>query len=79
MISQPPSLQAPNSGGTFSKPWLDWLSAVYAVLAGLQGSGSTANRPTVALWVGRPYFDTTLNKPIWWKGAVWVDATGATV
>ena len=25
------------------------------------------------------YFDTTLNKPIWWTGTKWVDATGASV
>jgi hypothetical protein len=28
---------------------------------------------------GQFYFDTTLNKPIWWTGSAWVDATGATV
>lgn len=40
--------------------------------------GTTAQRPT-AVSVGFMYFDTTLGKPVWWKGAVWVDATGATV
>ena len=25
------------------------------------------------------YFDTTLNKPVWWTGSKWVDATGAEV
>ena len=29
--------------------------------------------------VGFQYFDTTLNKPIWWNGSAWVDSTGATV
>lgn len=28
---------------------------------------------------GTYYFDTTLGKPIWWNGTVWIDATGATV
>ncbi|WP_161883840.1 hypothetical protein [Deinococcus alpinitundrae] len=50
-------------------------------------SGTTANRPTTTtvpyLYVGMPYYDTTLNKPIWVKTAsatpVWVDATGTTV
>lgn len=28
---------------------------------------------------GYYYFDTTLNKPIWWNGSAWVDATGTTV
>lgn len=40
--------------------------------------GTTAQRP-ITVSVGFTYFDTTLGKPIWWKGAVWVDATGATV
>lgn len=25
------------------------------------------------------YFDTTINKPIYWDGSKWIDATGATV
>ena len=28
---------------------------------------------------GQSIFDTTLNKPIWWTGTKWVDATGAEV
>lgn len=28
---------------------------------------------------GIQYFDTTLNKPIWWTGTKWVDSTGADV
>lgn len=39
--------------------------------------GNTSQRPEKVL--GREYFDTTLNKPIWWNGTNWVDATGATV
>lgn len=47
-------------------------------------SGKTANRPTSRLdnsWqtIGLMYFDTTLNKPIWWNGTNWVDANGTTV
>lgn len=45
--------------------------------------GTTSNRPD---WltndyqsIGFMYFDTTLNKPIWWKGTGWVDATGTSV
>lgn len=41
--------------------------------------GPTTNRPTSPL-VGDTYFDTTLGKPIWYKGSnAWVDATGSTV
>lgn len=41
-------------------------------------SFSTDNRPTNVL-VGFQYFDTTINKPIFWDGSKWIDATGATV
>jgi len=41
--------------------------------------GNTSQRPTSNLYQGRPYFDTTLGKPIWYDGSVWRDATGATV
>lgn len=36
------------------------------------------NRPT-KVNIGFSHFDTTLNKPIWWNGSKWVDATGTTV
>lgn len=49
------------------------------VLSGTQfDSGTTSNRPTNVL-VGFQYFDTTINKPIFWDGSKWIDATGATV
>jgi hypothetical protein len=46
-------------------------------MQGIQ-AGSTASRPVVAT-AGYMYFDATLGKPIWWNGALWKDATGATV
>jgi len=51
--------------------WTDWVQ-----IGG--GSGSTANRPT-DVHTGYMYFDTTLGKPVWWNGTVWVDANGETV
>ena len=48
-------------------------------------SGTTLERPTATTgirWVGMPYLDTTLGKPIWLRftsSSVWVDATGAVV
>jgi hypothetical protein len=41
-------------------------------------SGLTPLRPTVP-YVGQPFFDTTIGKPIWWNGASWIDAAGAVV
>lgn len=44
-------------------------------------SGATAQRPTTGTYIGQPFFDTTLNKPIWRNkdNNGWVDATGAAV
>lgn len=41
-------------------------------------SGDTSTRPSTNE-VGCQFFDSTLGKPIWWKGNGWVDATGASV
>jgi hypothetical protein len=58
----------------------DW-NAVYSYVMGL--SGSTAKRPTSYLYVGLPYFDIDLGKPIYCKQItptiIWVDSTGTTV
>jgi hypothetical protein len=35
-------------------------------------SGPTENRPTTGLYVGRKYFDTTLNQLVIWNGTTWV-------
>ena len=41
-------------------------------------SGNTASRPSSPT-IGYQYFDTDLNKPIYWTDSKWVDATGADV
>lgn len=61
-----------------------WLQQLYWIAFASQQSGTTANRPTTRLYVGRPYFDTSLGKPIWVLSvaagvATWCDATGAVV
>lgn len=45
----------------------------------ISNSGTSAQRPTENLYIGQFYFDTTLSKPIWYKGDSWVDATGVVV
>lgn len=42
-------------------------------------SGTTVARPTEAMYSGLCYFDTLLNKPIWWNGKRWVDSLGNSV
>ena len=41
-------------------------------------AGITSDRPVGEL-VGETYFDTTLNKPIWFNGTNWVDVNGTTI
>lgn len=40
--------------------------------------GISNNRPQSPM-SGSCYFDTTLNKPIWWNGTIWVDSSGVEV
>ena len=40
-------------------------------------AGPTANRPSNGQWAGLQYYDTDIEKPIWWSGAEWKDAAGA--
>ena len=49
------------------------------LVSGGYESGSTLERPTSNIMVGKLYFDTTLGKPIWYNGNNWVDATGTQV
>lgn len=66
----------------FTTGWQHFMSDVSSFLQAVTSSGTTAQRPTKLLYVGRPYFDTTLGKPIWLKSVgpvVWVDATGTPV
>jgi len=63
-------------------PWTNFFTHVFEICFANQSSGTTANRPTTYLWVGRIYFDTTLGKPVWLKSvspSVWVDAAGTSV
>lgn len=77
---------AVDSTGRWLSLWQAFIESVYYWLAPLGQKGTTANRPTDSsqrpLYVGQPYFDTTLGKPIWVKSkspTVWCDATGASV
>jgi hypothetical protein len=62
-----------------SPEWVEFFSDAYFAIAGLQQSGTTANRPTKRLYVGLPYFDTTLNRPIFYTGSDWIRADGVVV
>ena len=78
LINQPPAYAVDQKGGSISQGWAQFFSQAATLLIALTLSGTTAQRPSSFLWMGRPYFDSTLGIPIWYKAAgVWVDATGA--
>jgi hypothetical protein len=80
MISPPPSQSnIAESSGTAGSSWVEFFSEVFKSIRALQNSGTTAQRPTQGLYVGRPYFDTTLNRPIWYNGTAWQRADGVLV
>lgn len=65
-----------------SSTWATWLNKLWMVAGSLDNSGTTAERPTKGLFVGRPYFDTTLGYPIWLKSVrptVWCKHDGTSV
>lgn len=41
----------------------------------IRNIGNTENRPTNPT-IGFQYFDTTLNKPVWWNDTKWIDSNG---
>lgn len=64
-------------------PWKQWFQRIQTIASSLQQSGTTAQRPTTNLWIGRRYFDTDLGMPIWVTAvsasgvATWSGATGS--
>lgn len=54
---------------------VDAFTQYYAI----PNSGTTLNRPGAQLFIGQPYFDTTLGIPIWWNGKHWVNSAGTSV
>ena len=65
--------------GILAPEWLRFFQSVFNACFALFQSGATAGRPVKGLWVGRPYFDTTLGHIIHYNGTVWVDSAGTPV
>jgi hypothetical protein len=85
ILSAPPTrgtvdeVDASGRPSRVSRPWSAWFDGVFLAVFALYQSGTTAQRPTTRLWIGRPYFDTTVGHIIHYDGTQWVDATGAAV
>lgn len=60
--------------------WINNTNKWRDVLGFTPSAKSGETRPTLkADDIGKQFFDITLNKPIWWNGSAWVDATGQEV
>lgn len=75
-----------DKSGQVVPTWRAFFNSVAYWLRPVGASGPTANRPvdtsSIQLYIGQPYFDTSLGKPIWVQSrnpTVWCDATGASV
>lgn len=76
--------QAPiaDKDGAVTLAWRALLTRWQAAVQSLYQSGPTADRPTSGLWIGRQFYDTTLNQPVYVsavKPTVWRDAAGGIV
>ena len=79
-MEKPPLTQPLSEPGAIPRAWAVWFTNLWVRTN--DASGPTAERPIKDLFVGRQYYDTTLNKPIWLRSVrptVWKDATGTTV
>jgi hypothetical protein len=71
-----------DAAGNWTPSWAQWLTRTHRAALAVQQSGPTAERPASLLWIGRPFYDTTLNEPIWLAAvnpSVWRNAAGIAV
>ena len=82
-----PTLPGDPQKFSFLTPLLVWASQIAAAFnQSLAPTATTSGRPTAQQLsylpsggVGFSLLDTTLNRPVWWTGSGWVDATGTSV
>ena len=71
-----------NADGKTSVAWSQWFARAHRILSAMQSSGTTADRPTTLLWIGRRYFDESLGLPVYVRSVtptVWINAAGGVV
>lgn len=60
-----------------SDVWVDSIGRIIDSNYSIVNSGNTNSRPTLgSKQIGFYYYDTSINKPIYWNGTKWVDNTG---
>jgi len=72
-ISQPPFQSTlVDANDRVQTPWVQWFSQLQPILQSVVASGPTSGRPTQNLYIGYPYFDTTIDQMVYWNGVIWV-------
>lgn len=66
-LDMPGTDSAVDAKGTLSTQLVAFLTKLRNNVVWRSRSGTTAKRPTDGVEIGTPYFDTTLNMPIWAK------------
>lgn len=60
-----------------------WFASIQRWLSPVGQFGTTTTRPTTNLFIGQPYFDTTLGYMVWIKqvspSVIWVNGAGTAV
>lgn len=79
LINNVPGRDFENGTKPFGQAWTSFFDQIFNLLSAMTQSGTTAQRPTTFLWIGRRYFDSSLGKPVYVKSVgpvVWVDGVG---
>lgn len=80
IIDPPPNqIAVQDTNGIIDPSWKAFFTTVFTGVSNYQQYGTTAQRPLKGLYKGRTYFDTTLNRPIWYTGTNWIRADGTIV
>ncbi len=69
-------MQQPNLSDLISTDITNLATSLQTIDTEFGLNGTTANRPTTNLYIGRKYYDTTIDKLIQWNGTSWIDTNG---
>jgi hypothetical protein len=70
--------QPPIRDNTIQWPvtWTNWFSQLWRLASTIGQHGTTAQRPTSNLFVGRQFFDDDLQQMLVWSGSAWIAEGG---
>lgn len=79
----PTDPQLTDKDGKVTPIYQAWFASIQRWLSPVGQAGTTAQRPTKNLYVGQPYYDTTLGYPVWVHqvspSIIWHNGAGAAV